>query len=150
MDVYGRKPTGPQGKYFRNSIASWHPLARYCNLIAPDICGACKYWHTNDGDGLDTTGALALADTLEKEINAGWAAAYGAFEIFRRKGKGGDRLHEVVLFGAMARVVGTASALPEGSLDVTFAGELYEPSDFVENVAAFISFLRESGGFSIR
>jgi hypothetical protein len=155
MDVYGRKPTGPRGKYFRNNIATWHPLARYCNLIAPDICGACKHWHTNDGDGLDDAGAVALADILEKEISAGWAAAYGAFEICQRKTKGGDGLHEVALLGEIARVaelaVRTQGVLPEGSapLDVTFWGEPREPSDFVENVTAFIAFLRESGGFSI-
>jgi hypothetical protein len=150
MDVYGRKPTGPLGKYFRNSIAAWHPLARYCNLIAPDICQACKHWHTNDGDGLDAAGAVALAHILKSEIDAGWAGAYGAFEIRQRKGKGGHKLHEVPLLNAISRVVRTEGVLPGGRLDfITFGGELSEPSDFVENVAAFIAFLRESGGFSI-
>jgi hypothetical protein len=29
MDVYGKKPTTEEGKYFHNSASSWHPLASY-------------------------------------------------------------------------------------------------------------------------
>ena len=46
MDMYGRKPTGERGEYFRNNVWWWHPLADYCIMIAPDICAPCKYWHT--------------------------------------------------------------------------------------------------------
>jgi hypothetical protein len=139
MNVYGTKPTGPRGEYFRNNIFKWHPLARYCQLVAPDITSACKLWHTNEGDGLDAAGAAALADALEAEINAGWAAAYGTFQISQRKGKGAEGFQEVAWLNAFAQI----------GLDVVPHGELSEPSDFVENVAAFIAFLRESGGFSI-
>ena len=51
-------------------------MADYCIRVAPDICAPCKYWHSNDGDGLDAAGALALADALETEIDAGRTEAY--------------------------------------------------------------------------
>jgi hypothetical protein len=151
MDISGWKPTGPRGEYFRNSICQWHPLARYCNLIAPEICAPCKGWYGNDGDGLDAAGAVALADALEKEIEAGWAAAYGKFEIDRRDAMGAKELPEVKLLNMVGQLImseeraqGTSPDLP-----VVFVGKLREPSDFVENAADFVVFLRECGGFSI-
>ncbi len=121
MDLNGRNPTGKCGEYFRNDIWSWPHLASYCNMIAPDICTPCRCWYTNDGDGLDAAGAVALADTLEAEINAGRTAVYAAFEYPQRP-------------------------------DPIFAEEPRDPPlcrAFVENVAVFAAFLRESGGFSI-
>jgi hypothetical protein len=49
MSVYGET-----GAYFQNSVWSWHPLADYVEEVAPDIAGQCRYWHSNDGDGLST------------------------------------------------------------------------------------------------
>jgi hypothetical protein len=155
MDVHGNNPTGPRGEYFRNSISKWHPLARYCNLIAPEICAPCKHWDRNDGDGLDAAGAVALADALGKEIEAGWAAAYGKFEIDRRDS--GKELPEVALLHAIGRIIvskerteGTSPETSASTSDLVLVDKLREPSDFVENVAEFVAFLRESGGFSIR
>ena len=74
--ISGIKPTGERGKYFRNNIWWWHPLARYCQEVAPEITSACRNWHTNDGDGLDAAGALALAEALQKEIDANRTDAY--------------------------------------------------------------------------
>ncbi len=76
MDVSGRKPTGERGKYFRSSVWWWHPLADYCQEVAPEITSACRHWHANCGDGLDATGALALAEALQKEINSNRTDAY--------------------------------------------------------------------------
>jgi hypothetical protein len=47
-------------------------------VIAPDICAPCRYWHSNDGDGLDAAGAAALAEVLRKEVYAGRTANYAA------------------------------------------------------------------------
>src|SRR4029077_11692298 len=76
MDIYGRKPTSEHGEYFRNIVSWWHPLAGYCQKVAPEITSACRDWHTNDGDGLDAAGAFALAEALQKEINANRTDAY--------------------------------------------------------------------------
>ena len=76
MDIHGKNPTGKCGAYFRNNVWWWHPLADYCITVAPDTCAPCKYWHSNDGDGLDAAGAGALAEALQKEIDAGRTESY--------------------------------------------------------------------------
>jgi hypothetical protein len=46
----------------------WREIADYCRLVAPDICNTCKYWYSNDGDGLDAADAIALAKILRARI----------------------------------------------------------------------------------
>ena len=75
MDVYGNNPTSETGRYFRNNVWFWRPLAMYCQHVAEDVCKACESWHSNDGDGLDAKGALALAEALELEISTGRTSA---------------------------------------------------------------------------
>jgi hypothetical protein len=53
MDVIGRKPRTQEGEWFRINAWWWHPLADYCQQVATDVAAGCKYWHSNDGDGLD-------------------------------------------------------------------------------------------------
>src|SRR5215813_12328976 len=48
MDVYGKVPVSECGKYFRDQVRWWHPLATICKLAAPEIAGSCKNWHSND------------------------------------------------------------------------------------------------------
>jgi hypothetical protein len=78
MDVYGKKPTSERGEYFRANVYGWGALTCYFLALAPDICAPCKGWHYNDGDGLDSAGAVALADALWAEIDAGRMASYAA------------------------------------------------------------------------
>ncbi len=68
MDVFGREPKNETGKYFRNNVWYWRPLAELCQGLAPEICKACRYWQSNDGDGLDEAGAEALAASLAVEL----------------------------------------------------------------------------------
>jgi hypothetical protein len=35
---------------------------------------SCRYWHFNDGDGLDAAASRALADALQVEIDSGRCA----------------------------------------------------------------------------
>jgi hypothetical protein len=76
MDVYGNKPTDEEGDYFRSNVWWWHPLAAYCEKIAPDIASRCQGWHHNDGDGLGADDSVALADALQREIDSGRCEAY--------------------------------------------------------------------------
>lgn len=73
MDVFGTS-----GNYFRRSVWGWRPLADFCIQFAPSITAACEHWHTNDGDGLDETGATALADVLDAALADGRAQSYVA------------------------------------------------------------------------
>lgn len=36
MDVSGRNPTAPEGKYFRASIWQWAPLAKLITTLCPN------------------------------------------------------------------------------------------------------------------
>jgi len=76
MDVMGKQPKNEAGKYFRNNCWWWRPLAAYVQHIAPEITSACKYWQSNDGDGLDAEGAEKLAKEIFTSIEDGRAAAY--------------------------------------------------------------------------
>src|ERR1700744_8202 len=72
MDVYGRKPTTEDGKYFRNNVWWWRPLADYIVDVAPRaLTGKCKYWQSNDGAGLNAKESLRLAVILREEIASG-------------------------------------------------------------------------------
>ena len=37
MDVYGKKPKGEKGDYFRNNVWWWRPLWQYCASSAPEL-----------------------------------------------------------------------------------------------------------------
>lgn len=74
----GMDVTGTSGAYFRNNVWYWHPLADYINHVAPDIAANCKYWHTNDNDGLNGADSRALAKILHEELKSGRTAAYKA------------------------------------------------------------------------
>ena|SRR5262245_36679885 len=90
FDLSGRNPSSEAGKYFCNNNAWWHPLAEYCCEVAPRITRTCKYWHSNDGDGLSAIACVALADRLQADIDSGRAArieARNKAEIEARKAR---------------------------------------------------------------
>lgn len=74
MDVYGKAPASEAGKYFRNNVWWWRPLAELCQLLAPEVCAGCTHWQSNDGDGLDADGAAALAAVLDARLADGTVA----------------------------------------------------------------------------
>ena len=157
MDVYGKKPLNETGEYFRNNVWWWQPLATYACEVAPAITAACKYWQSNDNDGLDAAGSIALADALQAEIDAGRTLIY-------------DKKHNSAR-EAMANVPcdlceGTGTRMPipyRGAGDPTKDGLKCNGCDatgFVrpsatfypfstENVQEFVNFLRACGGFEI-
>src|SRR3954471_17014813 len=78
MDVSGKKPTSERGEYFRNNVWWCRPLADYVCEVAPEIAIRCKYWQSNDGDGLNGYFSGQLADKLQQELDSGRTAAYAA------------------------------------------------------------------------
>lgn len=98
MDVYGKAPRSKQGEYFRNNIWWWHPLAWFCQEIAPEVCAACKHWDSNDGDGLDNDGAIALSLALQAAVNTNAAMARE-----RKKDEGPFSVENVIEFIAFLR-----------------------------------------------
>jgi hypothetical protein len=71
MDVYGNAPTAEVGAYFRRNVWGWRPLADFVTANAPDEAAPCKYWHSNDGTGLDAAQSVALADKLDAMLADG-------------------------------------------------------------------------------
>lgn len=74
MDVYGNAPTADVGAYFRRSVWGWRPLADFVTASAPVETAPCKYWHSNDGVGLDAAQSVALADKLDELLKIGEVA----------------------------------------------------------------------------
>jgi hypothetical protein len=153
MDVYGRNPTSERGYYFRNNIWEWPPLAEYCISVAPDICAACMHWYSNDGDGLDAAGAVALAEALQKEVASGRTETRAQ----RYASERGPMPDEPCIFCGQT---GVQQALPHAGGNLKYRGIKCTwcrgtgyirplPPFSTENVSAFVTFLRESGGFAI-
>lgn len=157
MDVFGKEPRSEQGKYFRNNVWWWRPLADYCCEVAPEIASGCGYWQSNDGDGLDDDGAIALADALQAEINSNRADAYA-----RRRQSEIEMMPNEPCY--LCEATGTRKPVPDvGAGDLKLGGIKCNNCDgsgyvrpnadnypfSVENVIEFIAFLRDCGGFEI-
>jgi hypothetical protein len=156
MDIYGKNPTSPEGEYFRNNCWYWQPLASYACEIAPAITANCRYWQSNDGDGLDGALSLALANTLQLEIDAGRTAAYE--KRYRSEQKMAPNEPCYICAGT-----GTRNPVPEcGAGDIVTGLECngcggsgyirpsWADDRFSEdNVKSFVAFLRTCGGFTI-
>jgi hypothetical protein len=175
MDVIGRAPTSERGKYFDNNISWWHPLASYCNEVAPEIASGCRLWHSNDGDGLDAAASRALAEALEAEIESGRCAdierqAEAAREAAPKEtcpichGKGvvwRTRRQPIVDFFGEVELPLHVTDLDDlriddgSSMPCLFCdGRGFHRPSFatpfsVENVRNFAAFLRDCGGFEI-
>jgi hypothetical protein len=152
MDVYGET-----GAYFRNNWWSWHPLADYVIEVAPDIAGQCRYWHTNDGDGLSKANALSLADRLQAEIDAGRTAHYEI--IYRSEQEKLPNKPCPLCKGTSTRKPAPQAGAGDPKTDGVPCNYCdntgYVPAQTcayrfsVDNVRSFVDFLRECGGFRI-
>ena len=132
MDVYGRNPTAPQGEYFRASIWRWPLLVQVITKLCPKETSACKHWDANDGDGLSSRQAIALADALERKLQAGEVALALCDATIVNNAE----LPVVADIEAWARSQGLKLLHHKAAIDENF-------------VAEFAGFVRASGGFSI-
>lgn len=154
MDVFGQAPNSEVGKYFRNNVWWWRPLADLCQALAPQICEACEHWHSNDGDGLDAHGAAALAAVLDARLADGTVkrllterdAMIAAMpdvtcDLCEGKGVRSDAL--AVEHGWDKKPCNACDG--KGTVR---PWETHYPQD-EENVREFAAFLRDCGGFVI-
>jgi hypothetical protein len=59
FDIIGTNATTKEGKYFRNNVWWWRPLAIYIKFVAPEkLYNKCRNWQSNDGDGLNAVDSL--------------------------------------------------------------------------------------------
>ena len=162
MDVYGKNPTAEVGQYFRNSVWGWHPLADYLTAAHPALTAGCTYWHSNDGDGLDDAGALALADALDLDLANGTVALYEAERSVYLAALPMEECWLCSGTGVRTDEIGVQNGLDKPRDPVTGRGgcnacsgtgqteptERHYPFE-VANVAEFARFARHSGGFEI-
>lgn len=162
MDVYGKNATAEVGEYFRNNVWWWRPLADFLTATYPDLTAGCTYWQSNDGDGLDAAGALALADALDRDLANGRVTAYAdqyAAEIAALPDSACDlcdgtglRTDEIGRTHGMdkPRDPDTGKGGCNGCQGTGRRENWGKSYPFeVENVREFAAFLRHSGGFEI-
>jgi hypothetical protein len=155
MDVYGKNPKAPEGEYFRANVWFWRPLADYVCSIAPELCCKCQYWQSNDGDGLEASDSIQLAERLQAELDAGRTEAHA--HIYQSKQAAMPKE-----FCSTCEGTGTRRPVPErGAGDLKDGGircngcdgdGYCEPFNYpfsVKAVQEFTAFLRASGGFMI-
>lgn len=174
MDVYGKKPTSEAGRYFRNNVWWWRPLAEYIFIHGPpELVRKCQHWHTNDGDGLKAEDSVKLAEFLQGEIESGrtqtWAAERAAklgrlpretCDICQGSGIRSDEIGREK--GHLDKLISAANGFEPthprfgrmgwcNGCDGQGTRERFETwYDFsVENVQEFVTFLRHCGGFEI-
>lgn len=152
IDVYGLKPTSEGGEYFRSDFKGWQPLATYVQEVAPDITKHCRYWQSNDGDGLGPEDANQLADQLQKELDSGRTFSYE-----RRFASRFEAMPNVSCW--LCDGTGTGKSFPRNpktdgiKCNICEGSGFTRPDDpayrFCVRVADFTAFLRECGGFKI-
>ena len=168
MDVIGVEPTSQTGEYFRNNVWWWRPLWDYCCEVS-DEARSVEYGQSNDGDGLDSDGAIALGKILLEEIESGATKEYEQYyykslsELPMQEcslcNSTGIRTDEIgIQYGMPDKelspeqqiVLGRTHGLCNGCDGVGQKPNFSTNYPFsVENVQEFANFLLECGGFSI-
>jgi hypothetical protein len=144
--VMGFDIIGRNGNDFRNNGYWWGPLADYCREVAPDITKHCKYWYSNDWDGLSAKYALALAERLDAELAAGRTDLYARAHHFERRQQ--CPLCEGTGTKQMRPGAGMSECIVCRGKGLTPDMDTYNPFT-VKNVRDFVAFLRACGGFQI-
>ena len=137
-DIYGKKPTAPEGEYYRSNIWYWPPFVAMCRRLAPRESKGCKGWDVNEGHGLNTADALRLANRLDELLADGTIAAY-----IEDTGE-----PPITVLQASALKLMKALTKATGGGEVKAPG-LAAPAVTEEDVREFIAFLKTCGGFNI-
>lgn len=174
MDVFGKNPTSDEGKYFQRNVWNWRRLAGLACTLAPEITTHCKYWQSNDGDGLNASQSRALADKLEEGVADGTVAEFIKMEDDEIAKLPREKCEICNGTGIRTDDIGEKNGMPDKIVEV---GPDNEDQDNprkglkgwcngcngygsrrnsanmygldIESVAEFAKFLRASGGFQI-
>lgn len=166
IDVLGRAPNSPEGRYFGCNWQGWDPIADLIATLCPHETSPRRGWRCNDGDGLTADLAAALAAKLEALRDIGEIAAYLARcharaatlprdPCHRRGGTGVDNSPMGAALRRLANPATPRGAALRRSHDrrPMCDGAGVEPSEASgpdpDNIDQFITFLWASGGFAI-
>jgi len=154
MDVSGIAPSSEAGEYFRANCWSWRPIhaliwianARHANTIVSEE--AMKAMHYNDGAGLQDQAscdnlAAALEEILEDPVNS--LAPYP--DIIYANPREVEAFFTFPLDEDGSGVDETGRFVSAKEVPVETLRNPY--STHISHVREFISFLRDSGGFSV-
>ena len=164
------------GRYYQTSWWGWRALAEFICETFPEIASHCRYWQSNDGDGLNAALSVRLADGLDAMIADGSLA--DLIEMRRAKVRNLPMRECFICHGSGIRAdeIGTDDGdpfkmIPEDARDARDEGphpragqtgwcngcdgrghrlprEADYPLEFDE-VKQFAEFCRHSGGFEI-
>lgn len=133
MDVYGRHPNRPAGRYFGANIWSWSPIRQLCvelcsDLLDEDTLIALSF---NDGAGpTDQETCSKMADRFSK-----WLAKYavgGTLDLNLNSTTGQN---------------GVSETLSDEKADLKLKTFLEDVDD--DRIRQWITFLRCCGGFAV-
>lgn len=132
MDIYGITPKNTTGEYFRNNWWWWRPLwaltVHFCDDILTDK--DIREGSENSGHKITSKKATAIAARLKEKLDDG-------------------SIHNLVSNMEIARKEAQKHNT-EHNLEIGKEGYLW-PAEYpisVDNVAKFIEFVKNSGGFS--
>lgn len=163
MDVYGTNSTIEAGTYFRSNVWGWRPLAEFLTATYPELTAGCTYWQSNDGDGLGPAESLALAVAIDRDLANGRVLAYADQFESEQAALPDSECRLCQGTGVRTDEVGKSFGLDKprdpstgkgGCNGCAGTGREEHPGKWysfsVEKVREFATFLRYSGGFSIR
>ncbi len=134
------KPVNDSAKYFLNTDKWWRPLSDFIFDKCPNLFkqGEAESWHCIEGHTVEKRTAHRIADSLDRLLEDGTA---GAFEV-------------EIMMAFPLRQCGYCNGkgiYPDGRRCIACHGEgkAGELCFTEENVRAFISFCRNSGGFDV-
>ena len=78
FDVFGLNPKNEKGKYFRNNVWWWRPLADFVLAACKDCFkpGETEHWHSNSGQRVSEETALKITERLKKLVLNGDVKRY--------------------------------------------------------------------------
>jgi hypothetical protein len=114
----------------------WGILADYSRHTAPSVAEKCRYWYSNDGDGLNAAQARQLGGELQRSVDDCRIDAY-ARQYFALMRTEPDCALQHNVF------VSDCRDLPTHEQERRFVDE------FVSEVQRFIEFLLACDGFAI-
>jgi hypothetical protein len=152
IDIYGNNPTSAKGGYFPTTAWEWRPLATFLTTTYPELTRACTYWQSNNADGLDAEGSVALAAVLRRDLSSGVVTRYARER--KRRVAALPKVECVHCTGTGVRTVGHGDQPEVECNGCGGAGKVDHPATLYmfdqAKVRAFATFLADCGGFQIR
>ena len=151
FDLYGRKAKNEKGKYFRNNVWWWRPLACYV-LNNVELPKAQQDWFMNNNCQISKLSSEKIAKEMQKLVDNGKAAKY------EKEYMAGLKKMKKVKCNICAGI-GKRKDAPEigaGKIKCNGCSGTGKTEPFakhypfsVENLKEFIEFAENSGGFGI-